>query len=473
MVRNPSAPRALSLLMAVVLLPLMAVTDTPTATASKEVPEAPLAGGGGGRSADLSLALVSRTFETATNNWTIVVDATLDSNYACIPLVWDCVVGELTDPPNADLVSLQCLSPWWNHLIVFRDHCLKQVGHAGQDSRFRFTYRTDPGVTTGTVNISVEFGRGVLPVTFQQLASKSLTVDLDTSLDLAKTCPDTVDSGSAVNCTITVSYPFSSGPPIAATIVDSPDGALITGGTLTQAGGTPTWTCLALTCSATVNAGESATFTYAGSAAVTATGGHGSNTIAFTAGGTATITDLIEVVGTGDAYLSIAKSTEQTSVDPGGAVTWTVTLTNSGGSGGADVAATNVELVDTAPAAVTGLTLVHSGGVGTWSCTGLVCTTASMPVGTATFTAAGTLSAGAEPGSLVVNDVGVTWFNDIFGPDYAETAGSAVSVAQTTTTTTSTTTTTTTTTTTSVPSSTTTTTGSSGGTTGTGISFAG
>ena len=442
MSRSRRLSRVLGFVLTLSLLPLTALAgNSATSAAPAEVQPAAAAG----RHAELSLELVSRTFNVSTNNWTVVVDATLNSNYLCFPLLFDCIVGELTDPPNANLTDLQCLSPLWNHLIVFRNHCLKQIGHAGQDARFRFTYLTDPGVTTGNLSVSAEFGRGVLPVTFQQLATASLTVDLNTSLDLTKSCPDTVASSAAVECTISVSYPFDSGPPIAATVVDEPDGALIVGGTLTQDSGTPSWTCAALTCSATVNAGESATFTYAGSAAATSTGGDGYNRVRFTLGGTASVTDEITVVGTGDAYLGIAKTSAQQNVKAGAPVTYTITLTNSGGLGGSNVAATNVELADTAPAFVSGMALSFTSGVGTWACNALVCTTASMPVGSATFTATGTLSAEAVGGTIVLNEVGVTWFNDVFGPAYSEVSGAAVTVETTTTTTTPSNSTTTTT----------------------------
>jgi uncharacterized repeat protein (TIGR01451 family) len=244
-----------------------------------------------------------------------------------------------------------------------------------------------------------------------------------------------------VECTVTVSYPFTSGPAIPATIVDEPDGTLIIGGSLSQTGGTPSWTCASLTCSATVNAGESATFTYTGAAAASATGGNGSNRARFTLGGTADLVDEITVVGTGDAVLNLTKTAPGSTATAGSSLTWTITLENTGGSGGADVPASTVQLVDTAPAQVTGLAVRHTGGVGEWSCSGLTCTCASMPVGSATFSATGTLTSGTAAGTVVLNESDVTWTNDVFGPDYAEVAGAAITVAAPTTTTTVTTTT--------------------------------
>jgi hypothetical protein len=120
------------------------------------------------------------------------------------------------------------------------------------------------------------------------------------------------------------------------------------------------------------------------------------------------------------------------------------------------------------------MTLDFTSGVGTWACNALVCTTASMPVGSATFTASGTLSAEAVGGTIVLNEVGVTWFNDVFGPAYSEVAGAAVTVQQTTTTTTTVAPTTTAvapTTTAVTPTTTAVTTGSRSG--GTELTFAG
>lgn len=137
------------------------------------------------------------------------------------------------------------------------------------------------------------------------------------------------------------------------------------------------------------------------------------------------------ILGTGDTSLVVEKVTSQTTVKPGGTVTWTVTVTNQGPLPGTTVAVT-----DTPPAAMSGVTMTYASGVGTWACNGLTCTTATMPVGSATFTVTGTVSASATSATPLVNEVGVTWANDIEGPDFPVTAGSVVEVEATAATTT-------------------------------------
>ena len=425
------------------LVPLVGSATTDTASAQQAGAAAV-----DNRRASLDLDLVSRTYNASTSNWTIVAEATLDSNRICVPLVFDCIVAEQTAPSNATLTQVDCLSPLWNHLVIFRDHCLKQVLHAGYHQRFRFTYVTNPGVVSGTVDLTAEFGRGVLPYVFQQLATAALTVDLDTALDLATSCPATVDSAQSVACTMVVSYPAAAGPTITGiSLTDVPDGTYIqTGGTLSHTGGGSGFSCGGLICSAgSLNPGESASFTFAGSAATTTTGGDGSNRadLAWTGptAGSVTQTDPIVVVGSGDTVLSVTKSADQTTAAVGSPVSWTVTVTNSGAPNGTPTTATDVVVGDVAPALVQNLTLVFTSGVGSWTCSTVTCTAASMPVGSATFTATGTVSAAATAGAPMVNEVGVTWANDIYGPANPATAGAMVAaqVAAATTTTTTTT----------------------------------
>ncbi len=378
----------------------------------------------------MTLDLVSRTYNGGANNWTIVAEATLSSNRVCLPIAFNCIVGQLTKPSNASLIQLRCQSPAWNHLLVFRDHCLRQTFFAGHQQEFQFTYTTDPGVGTGSVDLAVEFGRGFLPVEFQQLATATLTVSLDATLEVSKVCPAEVESAATVNCTVTVRNP-SSGPATTVSLVDSPDGTLITGGTLTETG-TSAWTCGSLTCTiGSLAAGTTTTFSYVGTAATTATGGDGSNTAALTwNSGTASAVDPIVVVGNGDTRLEIEKVTSQSEATPGQPITWTIILTNAG-----PLAATDPVVTDTPPVGVNGLTLTYVSGMGTWNCSGVSCTAATMPVGTTTFTATGTVAADAPTDRALVNEVGVAWANDILGPDFPITAGSAVPVVASATTT--------------------------------------
>ncbi len=137
------------------------------------------------------------------------------------------------------------------------------------------------------------------------------------------------------------------------------------------------------------------------------------------------------VVGNGDTDLEIQKSTTQTQVKPGGQVSWIVEVDNKGPLDALDVVVT-----DLAPAGVDGMSLTYASGVGTWNCSSVTCTAASMGQGKATFTATGTLWSGATPDTAVVNEVELRWENDILGPDFPITAGSAIPVVAAATTTT-------------------------------------
>ncbi|MFV0316092.1 MAG: hypothetical protein ACK5O2_03910 [Microthrixaceae bacterium] len=393
---------------------------------------------------DFGIDLISRTYNPTDDNWRIVAEATLSSNRICLPLVFNCIVSEVSSPANADLTELSCDSPSWNHLLVFRNHCMKQLLFAGHDQKFTFTWTTDPGVNSGTFEAEVEFGRGVLPVTFQQLATATLTVDLGVALEVNKTCPTEVDAGDTLTCEIGLSYPATPGGGPAITTIELTDNpsptlaALTTGGALTFDSGAGTWNCTALVCNnGTLANGESATFSYTAAVNNDPEGGNGDNTVSVTSSvDTVTSSDTVTVIGTGDTTLEIAKSTEETEANPGGPITWTVTVTNAG-----PLAGTDVLVSDIVPAEVDDAELTYSEGVGDWTCTGASCSTASMPVGAATFEFTGTVAAETKGDTSIVNEVGVSWENDILGPDFPITAGSVVPVvagATTTTTATST-----------------------------------
>ncbi len=398
------------------------------------------------RPSNLRLDLVSREYDSGTDTWTIVADATLSSNRICLPLLFNCIVSQISSPSNATLSDLQCLSDDWNHLLVFRNHCLKQLLFAGHDQKFRFTYVTDPG-TTDDVVIDIEFGRGVLPDIFNQLATAELVVSLDVGLDVTKECPEEVDASASLTCTITVDYP-EQGEAIATitdvTVTDTPDSDLdswVTGGALNQTDGSGAFSCTDLVCdTGALDPGQSATFEYTATVTDTPTGGTGQNDVSVTwagpgSGGPVTASDEVTVVGSGDTDVEIDKTTEQTEVTPGAPISWTVTVTNAG-----DLPALNAVVTDIAPDGVDGMTLTYVSGVGDWSCSDLVCSTASMPVGSTTFVASGTVASDATAGTTLVNEVEVGWDNDILGPDFPITAGSDVSVVAAATTTTTTTT---------------------------------
>ena len=449
---NEGRPRTpgtvLAALMAVALLAVGAVSHlagSPAAQAAPGAQQAPAqvdTSEVDHRHTRLDLALVSRTYDAGDDNWTIVAEATLDSNRICLPVVFNCIVGQDDTPTDATLVDLTCDSSGWNHLVVFREHCMKQLLFAGHDQKFTFTWRTDPGVNSGTVDLSVEFGRGILPHTFQQLATAGLTVDLGTTLDVTKSCPTTVDAGSQLNCTITVTHPVgpTAGPTLSGiSVTDTPDsalGAFLSGGALTKSAGAGTWSCASATCTdGELAAGESAEFDFAATVATDPTGGTGTNeaSVQWTtpvAGGPVTASGGVTVVGTGDTELTIEKATAETGVDPGATVTWTVVVTNEG-----PLAATDVVINDVAPTEVNDLELTYVEGVGEWSCTSTSCTTSSMPEGTTTFSATGTVATDAAADTSIVNEVGVSWENNILGPDFPVTAGSAVPVVAAATTT--------------------------------------
>ncbi len=434
---HASAPRPTALRRALLIGTVVAaVVLVPLAGGAVHDRAAAAPGGGATRTSRMTLALRSQTYDAATHRWRIQVEVTLTSNAVCVPAVFDCIVGPLTPPSGVHLTDVACWSPSWNHLVVFRDHCMKQIGFAGFGQRFRFTYETDPSVDGTVVDLSAEFGRGVLPIVFQRLALRSLQVDLGSRPTLAKDCPEEVDAGQAVACTVTVTNPTAALTFTDLDLVDTPGGALAGVGALTQATGPTTFSCAGTTCADGVLApGESATFDYAATAPSSPTGGDADNSVVLSwsgGGSPETASEPITIEGTGDTDLTVAKTTQQTAVAPGGTVTWTVTVTNTG-----TLPAADVDLADTVPPALEGATITYLSGVGTWTCAGPDCTTSTMPVGSATFTVTGTVSATAGAGSMV-NEVGVQWGNDTYGPDYPVTAAAELTVDPPASTTTST-----------------------------------
>ena len=125
-----------------------------------------------------------------------------------------------------------------------------------------------------------------------------------------------------------------------------------------------------------------------------------------------------------EASLSITKSCSPTPVAPTGTVTCSVTVTNSGPS-----AAANVRVADTLDA---GLSLSGTASGGGFNCTSapanprIVCTLASLPVGSATIDYSLAVSEDAAPGSSLPNSVTVT--SDSTTPAPSHTTGASVSV---------------------------------------------
>lgn len=435
---RPVTVRLVAAVLVAAILPVAVGAAASVVSASPSAP-APAAQVSHRRS-HLELDLVSRTFNDATDNWTIVVLGILDSNAACIPAVFDCIFQPRRFPTGASLTDLDCQSPWWNHLVLFRNHCLKQLFHAGYGQTFLMTYTTDPGVQDGTVTLSAEFGRGVLPVVFQRLALASLTVDLDVPLDTAKSCPDTVEAGGTITCELTVDYPDdgSGGPPVAAaTITDvEPAGGEFDNGALTFASGVGTvagdWDCAAVTAcqltgGATLVPGDSAVFQYQADVDPTADGEvENTSQLDYNAGAQATDTDTVTIAAPTDAVLSITKEADRASARPGETVTWSVVVTNEGGPGGASVAAQDAVVYDDG-VDLDAVTMSFVSGVGSWDCSQDLCVAQGpMPVGSATFSVTGTVPATATSGSSAVNEVEVAWDNGVY-PDPAV-AGASVTV---------------------------------------------
>ena len=441
--RRPSRGALLALVLLAGLLPVVLPSPAEAQTAPEHR-----------RTSRLALDLISRDYDSVTGSWTVVVESRVDSNAICVPAVFDCIVQPGATPAGATLTGVQCLSSWWGHLGIFTDSCLKQLFFAGHHQRFRYTYVTDPGVAPTELAISSRFGRGLFPLMLQQLASDDLVVSLTAELELTQTCPDTtVDAGDTFTCSVTVSYPddHPAGVPItAATLADVLAGD--TGSTLNGVSTTSTdWDCATLPCTLAagqqIDPGESAVFVVDALSAASVTGGTLTNTVTVDYGAPAkqaSEVDEIIVVGSGDTDLSITKVADQSSAAPGQQVSWTVTVTNVGAPGAVALPADGVTVADLAPSSVTGLSISHVSGPGTWSCSAAVCTSASMPPGAATFRVVGTLSADAVAGSLV-NEIDVTWSNDVLGPDFPVVAAGTIEVqvptpAPTTTTTTTTTT---------------------------------
>lgn len=373
--------------------------------------------------------LVSRTFDT--DHWTIVIEATLDSNVVCHLFLFQCVVQPEQAPTNMSLINVECLSSGWNHVYLnvlgfTRDVCARFDHHqAGNDQRFRFTYRTDPGVVSGTVSEKVNFYRFPEEIFFVR-AEDTIVVDLDVELDVTKTCFDTVTAGSSSSCTITLSYP-GQGPAITpVSVTDAPPAAFLNGA-LVYVSGSGTWNCAGLTCTIVGNysPGGATTFSFSFDVAASADG-EVTNTAGVTwSTGSAFDSADVTVKQPTDTTLTIIKVVEGTTVKPGGPVTWRIIVTNEG-----PVDALNVRVADMPGPFVQGALMAFESGIGTWTCSVLQCTTALMPLGDAVFVVNGLVATNAPPGTVITNEAEVEWDNDVFGPDFPIRVGAQITVAE-------------------------------------------
>lgn len=373
--------------------------------------------------------LVDRTFDT--DHWTVVIEATLDSNVVCHLFLFQCVVQPEQAPTDMALVSVECLSPGWAHVYIdvlgfTRNVCARfDHHHAGTDQRFRFTYRTDPGVVSGTVSEKVVFYRFPEEIFFVR-ASDTITIDLDVELDVTKTCPDVVTAGSSGSCTITLSYP-GQGPALTPVTVSDTPPAEFLNGTLVHVSGSGTWNCIGLTCTlvGSYSPGDTTTFGFSFDVASSADGEVSNTANASWNTGSASDDAVVTVRQPTDTTLSIIKVVEGGTVRPGDPVAWRIIVTNEG-----PVDAVNVRVADMPGGFVQRAVMAFESGVGSWACSDLECTTALMPLGDAVFVVRGFVAGDAPPGTVITNEAEVEWDNDVFGPDFPIRVGAQVIVAE-------------------------------------------
>lgn len=377
--------------------------------------------------------------------WAVVIEATLDSNRFCHLLWYHCVVSP-AQPLTTDLVlfDIECLSPHW---LDYGDRCVKRGHLAGQDQKFNFTFLVDPSVISGSVFETVEFWRPMFPCWCKQiLASDTIEVDFDVELEIVKDCPDTVQAGTAsFQCNITVFYPdptgqatpdgpiISPGPSLSAIAVEDFTPAAFTPAGLSFLSGSGTWNCPGthLCSDGELDPGQEAVFLLT-TGVDPAADGVVTNTaeVRWNVGNppfSDSDSDDIDIYRPSDTKIAINKDRDELVVLPGQPISWHVTITNTGGGAGTNLAL-NVRVSDSPPSFIEGAELTYESGVGTWSCSGLLCTTPVMPVGTTVFKVSGTVSAGTSTPSFVHNEAQVEWDNNIFGPDFPETAGSTTVV---------------------------------------------
>ena len=275
---------------------------------------------------------------------------------------------------------------------------------------FTLTVAVAPGVPAGTVlsNTATVTSTTADAGSANNSATATTTVAASADVSVTKTdTPDPVTAGSNLSWTITAA---NAGPSDAMAVSFSD--TLPAGTTFVSLSPVASWTCTTgatVSCSIpTLPVGGSAVFTLVATVDPLVAGGT-------VLSNTATVTSTTSDPNTGDnsstatttvnasAGVSIGVVAAPEPVTPGGTLVWTVTLTNAGPS-----ATSNVTWSDPLPAGTTFASFTGSAG---WTCTTgatVSCSAASFPVGTATFTITGTVSAAAPLGSMLVNTASIT-----------------------------------------------------------------
>ena len=243
-------------------------------------------------------------------------------------------------------------------------------------------------------------------MTSAESAQATTTVQRVAALSITKTASSaTVTAGNDITYTVRIT---NTGPSNASTILLTDTlPVTVTGVTSTTSGGlvcsgtTPVTCSLSslavngsavLTLTGTVNPAAVHNSSLVNSASVTAA----EATSAQTAQTTTTVQRSVA--------LGIGKTATPNPAIAGSLIAYTVYITNTGPS-----LASNVQLTDTLPAGLTGITSSATGGLSCSGTTNITCSVSTLAVnGSATLTITGTVSAGTANGATLVNTAGVT-----------------------------------------------------------------
>ena len=290
---------------------------------------------------------------------------------------------------------------------------------AAGSASFTLTVAVGSGVANGTVISNTATVSSTTADGNAGNNSATATTVVNAQADLSVTLADSPDPVTAGNNLTWTSGVTNNGPSVSTSV----GWALpLPAGTTFVSLSAPGWTCTtpAVGANGTVSC-TIASLAVAGSGSFTVVAATnpalaGGSTITATAGVSSATTDPNAANDSAAATtnfnassgVAIALSAAPEPVQPGAALAWTVTLTNSGPS-----TATNVTWSDALPAGTTFTSLNAAAG---WSCTtpaagtnGTVsCSLASFPVGTAVFTINGAVTAATLPGTAITNTAAIT-----------------------------------------------------------------